>query len=86
MFDLIQVTIFISATLALLVIPGPKVLYIVAGSPEQERTAGFISALGVGLASIVHVIFAGKPGDWRNEKSAAGGHPSTHRVKGFVLC
>ena len=58
MFDFAQLTIFISVTLSLLIIPGPTVLYIVARSLEQGRFAGFISALGVGLASIVHVIFA----------------------------
>lgn len=58
MFDPASLALFISATLALLLVPGPAVLYIVARSLEQGRTAGFVSTLGVGLASIVHVIFA----------------------------
>lgn len=58
MFDVANLTLFISVTLALLVIPGPTVLYIIARSLEQGRIAGFISVLGVGLASTVHVVFA----------------------------
>lgn len=58
MFDAAHLAIFITATIALLIIPGPTVLYIVARSLEQGRIAGFISVLGIGCASIVHVIFA----------------------------
>ena len=38
--------------------PGPAVLYIVARSLEQGRVAGFIATLGIGLGSVVHVVFA----------------------------
>ena len=58
MFDVASLVIFITATLALLLAPGPAVLYIVARSLEQGRMAGFVSTLGVGLASIIHVVFA----------------------------
>ena len=58
MFDPAPLAIFITATLALLLVPGPAVLYVVARSLEQGRTAGFVSTLGIGLASVAHVVFA----------------------------
>ncbi|MCA9837781.1 MAG: LysE family translocator [Trueperaceae bacterium] len=58
MFDAASLALFVTATLALLLAPGPAVLYIVARSLEQGRMAGFISTLGVGLGSLVHVLFA----------------------------
>ncbi|MGZ4807177.1 MAG: LysE family translocator, partial [Ilumatobacteraceae bacterium] len=39
--------VFIAASLALLVIPGPAVLFILARSGSQGRRAGFVSVLGV---------------------------------------
>lgn len=56
--DTTSLTIFITAALALLLVPGPAVLYIVARSLEQGRVAGFIATLGIGLGSVVHVVFA----------------------------
>jgi threonine/homoserine/homoserine lactone efflux protein len=50
--------IFVLACLALLLTPGPAVLYIIARSVDQGRMAGFVSSLGVGLGSLVHVIGA----------------------------
>ena len=47
--------LFMTASLALLVVPGPAVLYIVARSLDQGRLAGFVSALGVALGSLVMV-------------------------------
>ena len=58
MFDSTSLMIFIAASLVLLIIPGPAVLYIVARSLEQGRLAGFVSTLGITFASVVHVIFA----------------------------
>jgi len=58
MFDPASLAIFVAASLALLIIPGPAVLYIVARSLEQGRVAGVVSMLGVNFASVVHVVFA----------------------------
>lgn len=58
MFDAASLTIFISATIILIVVPGPSILYIVARSLEQGRMAGIISSLGINLSGIPHVIFA----------------------------
>ncbi len=49
---------FLVAALALLLVPGPAVLYFVARSVDQGRAAGLVSGLGVGLGSFVHVTFA----------------------------
>ncbi len=50
--------VFAVAALALLVVPGPAVLYVVARSIDQGRTAGIVSTLGVGAGSLVHVLAA----------------------------
>ncbi|MBE1590426.1 LysE family translocator [Nonomuraea angiospora] len=49
---------FCAATLALLVIPGPAVLYIVTRSVSQGRAAGVVSVLGVHTGSLVHIAAA----------------------------
>jgi threonine/homoserine/homoserine lactone efflux protein len=49
---------FIAASLVLLAIPGPAVMFIVARSGAQGRRAGLISVLGVHAASVVHVLAA----------------------------
>ncbi len=49
---------FVLASVVILVIPGPAVLYIVARSVEQGRSAGLVSACGVGVGNLVHVTAA----------------------------
>jgi len=50
--------LFIVAALALLVTPGPAVLYIVARSIDQGRWAGLVSTLGIGVGTLFHVAAA----------------------------
>ena len=50
--------LFSVAALALLLIPGPAVLYIVAQSAEHGRSAGLVSVTGVHLGTLVHVAAA----------------------------
>jgi threonine/homoserine/homoserine lactone efflux protein len=50
--------IFVLAALALLLTPGPAVLYIVARSIDQGRRAGLVSMLGVHTGTLVHVAAA----------------------------
>ncbi len=50
--------VFAAASLALLVVPGPAVLYIVTRSVSQGRGAGPVSVLGVHTGSVVHVAAA----------------------------
>jgi threonine/homoserine/homoserine lactone efflux protein len=53
-----DLTLFISAALVLLAIPGPAVLYIITQSVEQGRKAGLVSDLGIHTATLVHVLAA----------------------------
>ncbi len=46
------------ASLVLVVIPGPAVIYILTRSVSQGRTAGLVSAVGVNLGSAIHVVAA----------------------------
>lgn len=46
------------ASLALVVIPGPAVIYILTRSVSQGRNAGLVSAVGVNLGSSIHVLAA----------------------------
>ncbi|SEM77027.1 LysE family translocator [Nonomuraea pusilla] len=56
--DLSTLVLFCTATLALLLVPGPAVLYIVTRSVAQGRSAGLVSVLGVHAGSVVHVAAA----------------------------
>ena len=50
--------LFVAAALALLLVPGPAVIYVVARSVEGGRLTGFVSVLGVELGTLLHVVFA----------------------------
>jgi threonine/homoserine/homoserine lactone efflux protein len=50
--------VFGAAALALIVVPGPAVLYIVSQSIDRGRLAGVVSALGVAVGGLVHVTAA----------------------------
>lgn len=50
--------LFIGAALGLLLIPGPAVLYLVVRAIEHGRMAGFVSILGIHVATLVHVAAA----------------------------
>jgi threonine/homoserine/homoserine lactone efflux protein len=56
--DTSTLVVFGAAALALIVVPGPAVLYIVAQSIDRGRLAGFVSALGVAVGGLVHVTAA----------------------------
>jgi threonine/homoserine/homoserine lactone efflux protein len=49
---------FVSAAAVLLAIPGPAVLYIVSRSIGQGRNAGFVSAFGIGIGTLIHTLAA----------------------------
>jgi threonine/homoserine/homoserine lactone efflux protein len=50
--------LFAGASIVLLVIPGPSVLYVVTRSVAQGRRAGAVSVLGVGLGNFSHAVAA----------------------------
>ncbi len=56
--ELSTLLLFAGASLALALVPGPAVLYIVARGVEGGRSAGFASAFGVALGGLVHVALA----------------------------
>ena len=51
-----SIGLFAVAATLLLLTPGPAVLYIVARSVEQGRTAGLASVLGITTGTLVHVL------------------------------
>ncbi len=53
-----QLLLFVLASLALLVIPGPAVVYIVTRSLSQGRAAGLVSVAGIQCGGMVHVLMA----------------------------
>jgi threonine/homoserine/homoserine lactone efflux protein len=52
------IELFALASIALLLIPGPAVLYVVTQSAEQGRSAGLASVAGIHVGTFVHIIAA----------------------------
>ena len=50
--------LFVGAAVALLLTPGPAVLYIVTRSIDQGRVAGLVSVLGICTGTLLHVAAA----------------------------
>ena len=53
-----QLLFFVTTAAILLAIPGPAVLYIVGRSIGQGRNAGLVSALGIGVGTLIHTAAA----------------------------
>ena len=56
MVDLTLLALFMTATLALNLAPGPDMLYVSTRSLAQGRRAGVISALGIAAGAVFHTI------------------------------
>lgn len=56
MFDLASLALFMTATVALNLAPGPDMLYVSMRSLTQGRRAGVISALGIAAGAVVHTV------------------------------
>jgi threonine/homoserine/homoserine lactone efflux protein len=56
--DSTSLWLFSVAAVALLLIPGPAVLYVVVQSAEQGRRVGLASVAGIHLGTLVHVAAA----------------------------
>ena len=52
------VVLFMAAALAVNMTPGPSIAYVMSRSFDQGRTAGLVSALGLGTGSLLHAIAA----------------------------
>lgn len=53
-----QLLFFVTTAAILLAIPGPAVLYIVGRSIGQGHNAGLVSALGIGVGTLIHTAAA----------------------------
>jgi threonine/homoserine/homoserine lactone efflux protein len=58
MIETSRLCFFIGAALALLLIPGPAVLYITARSASQGRLAGLVSVLAIETANFLQAVAA----------------------------
>jgi threonine/homoserine/homoserine lactone efflux protein len=58
MVEFSQLTFFLGASLALLLVPGPAVLYITARSANQGRLAGLVSVLAIETANFLQAVAA----------------------------
>ena len=58
MIESSQLYLFVVAALALLLVPGPAVLYITARSASQGRTAGLVSVLAIETANFAQAVAA----------------------------
>lgn len=58
MIETSQLLIFMGSALALLLLPGPAVLYITARSANQGRIAGLVSVLAVEIANFIQAAAA----------------------------
>lgn len=48
--------VFLAATLALNITPGPDMLYVITRSATEGRAAGIVSALGIATGCVVHTM------------------------------
>jgi threonine/homoserine/homoserine lactone efflux protein len=58
MFDPGTLAVFITATLALNLTPGPDVLYVLANSAQHGRIGGVLASLGVSCGIVLHTCLA----------------------------
>jgi threonine/homoserine/homoserine lactone efflux protein len=56
MLHLSTILLFVAATVAVLLVPGPAVVYIVTRSVAQGRAAGLVSVLGIHAGTTVYVV------------------------------
>jgi threonine/homoserine/homoserine lactone efflux protein len=56
--DASTLLLFVGASLALIVIPGPAVIYLVTRSLDQGRQAGIVSVLGVETGTFAYALAA----------------------------
>src|ERR671912_2001816 len=81
--------IFVAAALALLLVPGPAVIYVVARSVEGGRLTGLVSVLGVELGTLLatlglftdglYALLGGTAGEWIRKQRAGAGLPRARR-------
>jgi threonine/homoserine/homoserine lactone efflux protein len=58
MIDPKTLGLFLAAALAVILAPGPDILYVLSRSMSGGRKVGLVSALGISLGEIVHTVLA----------------------------
>ena len=58
MLDAARLPLFVVASISLLLIPGPAVLYVITRSIHQGRRAGIVSMMGLHVGTLFHVTAA----------------------------
>lgn len=58
MIDPTNFMLFLAASWALIIAPGPDIIYVVTRGVSQGRKAALLSAVGVTLGILVHTLFA----------------------------
>jgi len=56
--DMPSLAVFMLGAILLNLTPGPDMLYVLARSAGQGRRAGVVSALGIGIGTLVHTLAA----------------------------
>src|ERR687887_143354 len=56
--DVSHLGLFVGAAIAILLLPGPAVTYIVTRSIQHGRVAGLVSVGGICTGTLVHVVAA----------------------------
>ena len=58
MFDTATLLIFVTASLLLIVAPGPDIVFLIAQGATRGARAGFITAMGLAAGNLVHTVAA----------------------------
>lgn len=58
MFDTATLLIFVTASLLLIVAPGPDIVFLVAQGATRGARAGFVTAMGLAAGNLVHTVAA----------------------------
>lgn len=58
MIDITNFSLFVAASWALIIAPGPDMIYVITRGMAQGRKAGLLSAVGVTLGILVHTVAA----------------------------
>lgn len=58
MFEATNFSLFVAASWALIIAPGPDMIYVITRGVSQGRKAGLLSAMGVTLGILVHTVAA----------------------------
>lgn len=58
MFDISNLWLFLLATVALNLTPGPDMLYVISRSISQGKKAGVVSSFGITVGALIHAVMA----------------------------